>query len=207
MQGEVCIASNKIYLAFEQTEWRPTFLTVVDRTLWPKIKNECMRRYVRIHLPHMLFRFGTLFSRKLTYWRSLPTATSDPSEENRFSPDAAMGMHGGFSVTFENLQLAHYLGLNPIYIIGCDHYYAGESDVTVEKVVESKASNHFHPDYRKPGEVVSPASIQGMNRAYEHARTYADLNGLKIFNATRGGHLEVFERRDLDQLLDETREN
>ncbi len=201
LQGEVCVASNKIYLAFDQTKWRPSFITVVDEILWPKIKDECLRRYSRIHLPHMLCGVGALFNRRLTYWRSLPPAKTEPKTELRFSPDVAIGMHGGFSVTFENIQLANYLGLNPIYIIGCDHYYGGESDVVSGRVVEAKVANHFHPDYRKAGELVNPAPIEGMNRAYEHARVYADLNRVKIYNATRGGHLEIFERRDLDEVL------
>ncbi len=32
-------------------------------------------------------------------------------------------------------------------------------------------------------------------------KKYADKNGVKIFNATRGGMLEVFERVDLDDMF------
>lgn len=201
LQGEVSIASNKIYLAFEKTRWRPTLLTVVDRVLWPKIKEDCLRQYPRVHLPHTLFTPRKLFERKLVYWQSLATATCDPKLDCMFSTDVATGMHGGFSVTFENLQLAVHLGLDPIYIIGCDHYYKGESNVTAESEVETKSANHFHPDYRKPGELVTPAYFDGINLAYEHARTFADQNGIQILNATRGGYLDVFERADFDSLF------
>ena len=36
-----------------------------------------------------------------------------------------------------------------------------------------------------------------MNKSYAAARKYADHSGIKIYNATRGGHLEVFERINL----------
>ena len=36
LENEICIASNKIYLAFDQTKWRPNFLTIADKILWKK---------------------------------------------------------------------------------------------------------------------------------------------------------------------------
>jgi hypothetical protein len=40
-----------------------------------------------------------------------------------------------------------------------------------------------------------------MIEAYREAKKYADLHNIKIYNATRGGMLEVFERVDLDKVL------
>ena len=37
--------------------------------------------------------------------------------------------------------------------------------------------------------------------AYQSAKKYADAHGIKIYNATRGGNLEVFERVDFDSLF------
>ena len=39
--------------------------------------------------------------------------------------------------------------------------------------------------------------------AYEAAEKYTESKGIKIYNATRGGMLEVFERVDLDSLFEE----
>lgn len=36
---------------------------------------------------------------------------------------------------------------------------------------------------------------------YQCAKIEADRLGVKIYNATRGGMLEVFERVDLDEIL------
>jgi len=40
-----------------------------------------------------------------------------------------------------------------------------------------------------------------VERAYKTAKKYADRHGVKIYNATRGGNLEVFERVDFDTLF------
>ena len=40
-----------------------------------------------------------------------------------------------------------------------------------------------------------------MTKAYEAFRRYADENGIKVKNATRGGKLEIFERVDFDSLF------
>jgi len=37
--------------------------------------------------------------------------------------------------------------------------------------------------------------------AFEKAKEYADGHGIKIYNATRGGKLEVFERVNFDDLF------
>ena len=94
-----------------------------------------------------------------------------------------------------------HLGLNPIYIIGCDHYYVGEENAQDGELVAHSSSNHFHPNYRSAGEKVNPAPIEQMNCAYSHARAYCDQHNIRIFNATRGGHLEIFERIDFEDAL------
>ena len=37
--------------------------------------------------------------------------------------------------------------------------------------------------------------------AYEKLEEYAKKHGYHVYNATRGGYLEVFERADLDEVL------
>ena len=39
--------------------------------------------------------------------------------------------------------------------------------------------------------------------AYKSAKKYADSHGIRIYNATRGGKLEVFERIDFDSLFEQ----
>lgn len=204
IQDEVSIASNKIYLAYPHTPWRPTYYSVIDEMVWAKTKHELHEHFKEVIVPRTLDLRGCR-AQMLTYrYAGVVREYCDSKQEPLFSENMASGVFGGHTVTFDNLQLAVHLGLDPIYIIGCDHYYAGESD-TQEKVpvAASEVSNHFIPNYRQPGELVNPAPIEEMNRAYQHAAKYAWRSRVRIYNATRGGHLEAFPRADLDQVLDE----
>lgn len=204
LRKEVTIASNKIYLAFEEIDWRPTFYSVIDSLLWKKIQDSIGNFFSSVITSSDLF----LPSSGIVCYQfcRLPSSRRrrmqhKESPELAFSDDLRVGAYGGWTVTFENLQLAFHLGLNPIYLIGCDHCYAGEERAQPAVPVESSAENHFIKGYREPGELVNPAPIELMTEAYQVAESFASKNGRKIYNATRGGHLEVFERRSFDRLF------
>ena len=118
-----------------------------------------------------------------------------------FSENLVNGVWHGHSVTYENIQIAYHLGLNPVYLIGCDHNYAGEKNITEAVPVPSLRCNHFSDAYRDIGEFVNPAPIEKMTLAYEMAQSFAKKNNFNIFNATRGGYLDVFPRVDFDSIF------
>lgn len=200
LQDEITIASNKIYLAFEKTDWRPTYFTVCDALVWKKIKGEVHRFITNVHAASYLFGTPLKLRKRVRFWKFLHPR--DSQGELHFSKDLERGAFGGGTVTFENLQIAVHLGLNPIYIIGCDHFYSGEGEVKQdEAIVAGEVSNHFIKGYRKAGEKVNPAPVDEMNVGYARAREFADKEGIKIYNATRGGYLEAFERANFDELF------
>lgn len=197
LTGEITIASNKIYLAFEKTNWRPNYYTTADIILWDKIKHEVSKYFEYIHIPNYLEKDSI---KNVIYWNSKLMGI-----KKRFSNDMSISTYSGHTVTYENLQLAVHLGLNPIYLIGCDHNYPGEKSVKPGKPIkQSENQSHFIKGYRKAGETVLPASIIDMEISYNEAKKYAKKNNIKIFNATRGGYLEIFERKDLDDILKES---
>jgi hypothetical protein len=198
LRKSISIASNKIYLAFPDVAWRPTFFSCSDWLVWDKIQTEVPRHF---HNPLLLssFKSSTLppdavLMKNLGFFMTSRIG---------FSLNSAEGQYGGYTVTYNNLQTAVHLGLNPIYLIGCDHYYSGELTSSVGKplVMHKGQQNHFIPNYRSPGEIVNMAPIGIMNEAYNRARTVCETKGIRILNATRGGHLDVFERINLDDVL------
>ena len=95
-------------------------------------------------------------------------------------------------------RVGSLLGFREIYIIGCDNSYG------IEILKDGTIVNHNKQSYFEGSDAKSQkvaASTWQMNIAYEYARKYADANGIKIFNATRGGYLEAFERVDFDTLF------
>lgn len=212
LRNEITIASNKIYLAFPQVSWRPTVYTIADPLLWKKIFQEIPDEVGVVHLPQYIDPSGSS-AKVIKIWRVLSPAAGATREKDNsydgveFSSDICRGMHGSWTVTFDNLQFAAHLGISPIYLIGCDHYYAEEFNVEQNRpVVVGGVNNHFIENYRKPGELVNPAPIKLMERGYAEARRYSDRTGIDIMNATRGGFLEIFRRVDFESLFPMTAE-
>lgn len=206
LENEITIASNKIYLAFPHVAWRPTIYTVADPLLWVKIIHEIPDEIDTIHVPHYIDPAGVSAERIKTWKILSPAGEAREKDEEfsgvEFSSDICNGMYGSWTVTFDNLQIAAHLGLSPIYLIGCDHYYAEEYDVVQNRpVIAGDANNHFIANYRQPGEIVNPAPIKLMNRGYLEARIFSDRTGTEIINATRGGFLETFQRVDFESLF------
>jgi hypothetical protein len=203
IKDEVSIAANKVFLAFDKVSWRPNYVTVVDPLVWEKVQNEIWKHHDAVLIPSYLPELLN-GSEKAKTFRSLGNASDLWRKDHGiyFSGDFCKGAFGGYTVTFENLQLAVHLGLNPIYIIGCDHFYKGETKMPPNTpVVTRDASNHFLPGYRAAGEVVNPATIEEMDESFAQARAYSEGIGIQILNATRGGHLDVFNRVKFDDLF------
>ena len=79
-----------------------------------------------------------------------------------------------------------------------DHSYAltynADGTVSEDKTIRS----HFFED-KNANEVI--ASIVGMNQAYIRAREFCESNNIKIYNATRGGKLNWFDRITLEEAV------
>ena len=104
-----------------------------------------------------------------------------------FSEDVARVVYGGATVTYACIQIAVYMGFKEIYLLGVDCNYCKGSN-----------SNYFF--WEQKADVMNHKEDR-MVLSYESAREYADSHGIKIYNATRGGMLEVFERVEFDSLF------
>lgn len=205
LKDEVTIASNKIYLAFESTTWRPTFYTIADPLVWGKLEPIVFKYFKKVHLSGYLPFKKKIFS-GIKYWKTRGGIGNKEIEKdiNLFSANILDGLYTGATVTFENLQLAVWLGLNPIYIIGCDHNYKGEKENAQNQEVyahKEEQNNHFVKNYRTKGEIVNPAPLHIMNAAYKEAQKFTLKSNIKIYNSTRGGNLDIFERYDFDKVF------
>ena len=124
-----------------------------------------------------------------------------------FSDDCSRQVYSSGTVAYMMLQLAVYMGFKEIYLLGMDCSYSIErhSDGSVTRndvrdhnpFIQIKDEGNME-DLEKAGIF---AEIDRMMDGYKAAKQYADLRGIKIYNATRGGKLEIFERVDLEKLM------
>jgi hypothetical protein len=199
--NDIGFAFNKIYLAFDQTDFRPTYYIVEDVLMVDSVRDEVLKLQPFTKL--FPYDYEPIFrnsSNSLYYYWDIGLRLSKKPE---FHPNPFYIRSGG-TVTFTALQLAVFLGCNPIYLIGCDFSFSVPNQTIKhdnEVVISDGEKNHFHPDYRKQGEKWCAPKLDLQLEAYQAARRYADQHSIQIFNATRGGRLEVFERKDLDSVL------
>lgn len=95
------------------------------------------------------------------------------------------------------LAAAMYMKCNPIYLIGCDHNFVATSGLL----------NHFHGGNSVDIPLSTPKMEETFDKAgkvwrgYRRLRCIAERNGIEIYNATYGGELDVFDRKNFDDLF------
>ncbi|MDE5698664.1 MAG: DUF115 domain-containing protein [Lachnospiraceae bacterium] len=200
-QGEICFGVNMILGIFPQTKWRPDYYVVEDV--------ECITSFSDVifncNLPVMFLKDADgnceeqNFVCKEGMYRfhlSVPEWYHD-NELTEFSEEADGFVVSGHTVIYACMQFAVYMGFSELYLLGVDFDYGSDVD----------DSKYFTDDYlmgRKllPGTEYSKRyAVKFQLQAYEAARKYADSHNIKIYNATRGGKLEVFERVAFDSLI------
>jgi glycosyltransferase involved in cell wall biosynthesis len=207
LAGEVTFACNKIYLAFDRTQWRPTYYSLLDVLVAQNNAEAISKLDLTMFFSRSCRRY---FDKKQALWLTdlAPPVTATGARKYGFSEDAAIGVYGGFTVIYTLLQLAWYMGIREVYLLGVDfNFKFSEVDRTNETcahgdVLMSQGEiNHFHPDYRRKGETWTMPQLEKQRLAFSRARDFFEENGGKIYNASRETKLEVFERVSLDDVL------
>jgi len=208
LKNEITFASNKIYLAFKDTVWRPTYYTVVDDLIASNNIGEITSevdtlKFMPLHLKPLLGE------QENTLW--LKTKVQHLKNGNRtvtnFSEDCSKEIYAGATVTYFNLQIAYHMGIREVYLLGVDHYYpglhsmkkpAGKNEKFIE---EGNNKTHFVQGYNKTGEVNYLPDFKVQNEAYQTAYEFYKNHNGKIFNASRSTHLDVFPLAYIDKVL------
>ena len=96
-------------------------------------------------------------------------------------------------------MIASKSSIDKLGLLGMDQSFSIDIDGNGNIVEKKEIKNHSQilGDYPMRG----IANTALTNQAYMAAREYVDSHGITIYNATRGGKLEVFERVDFDKLL------
>ena len=191
LHGEYTFSMNSITKIFPRTSWRPTFYLIQDEAGYVKLEKDLQTYKLenRFASDRMIDQLK-LKEKFIIYPIDMlnhPANGIHTAPKYFFSDNAYAIVYDGFTVTYSAMQLAVYMGFKEIYLLGCDCNYSGE------KI-------HF-VHYDKQRTFVPPNTEQDMISAYREAKRYADEHGIKIYNATRGGKLEVFERVDFDELM------
>ena len=185
--GETTFACNSLIKLFGEIPFTPTYYFAQDNKIILDNKDEITKyngtRFVKAHYA------GRYHIKGVTYYNML-----FPQEPIGFSNEISKVVYSGQTVTYSMIQFAAYMGFKEIYLIGVDcNYSSGNSVITQE--------SYFDPRLFNSGRSYAAPEVDTNLLAYARAREVCDKQGVKIYNATRGGKLEVFERADLDDIL------
>lgn len=212
---EECVwGFNKIYRLFDRIAWRPKFYVTNDQRLTQNISKEINVLINQLHestffFPDYFFPKEVNNNNGNVYWyHEIPFNSQNCSKSILFSLDPSKYIVNTSTVTIAGLQLAAYLGFNPIYLIGCDTSYSIPTTVNFEN--ENTAllistldddTNHFSNNYSGIGDKWSVPNVPLMVTQYMEAKKALEATNVKVFNATVGGELEVFPRVDFESLF------
>jgi hypothetical protein len=211
LSGELTFACNKIYLAFDQTHWRPDYYAVTDLLVAEQQCAHIAEQTSTKFFPDTLR--VVLRETRAAFVRSLPLL----SAQGHFSTNLMRGYYEGATVLHFLLQLAYFMGIREVYMLGLDFSFstpnandASPRDATTrgalhipaaELLVGQGETNHFHPAYRPTGELWVAPNLDKSRRAFIAAREAFRKADGQIWNASRKTRLDVFPRVDLDAVL------
>lgn len=212
LENEYTFGVNGIFYKTDETGFRPTFYMVEDY----HVIDDNLSRINAYEAPFRFF--PSIYKKKIrkrenTFFFRADLGFYRPGhpwyERPRFSKDFASIAYCGQSVTYLNLQLAYYLGFTEVYLIGMDFsYQIRKTDRKAEGITLISGDddiNHFHPDYFGKGKKWHDPKLENVAKSYVLAKEIFERDGRKIYNATIGGELEIFERRDYYTLLESKR--
>jgi hypothetical protein len=213
-EGENMWCTNRAYLLFDRVSWRPKFYTGVDRRVIPDIANELNELAEQLpdttfFWPIVFFQDGVIRDHNRAFWFHEKTVDESRYPEAVFSEDCVDYVVHPRTVTISAIQLASYLGFNPIYLIGCDTNYVIPAATTILEEGDSHRltstadndPNHFDARYFGAGKKWHAPHPEKMIEHYRCIRRFCDSKGTKIINATVGGMLEEFPRMDYREVL------
>lgn len=201
LENEITIASNRNYLIWEKMGFIPTFFTVEDALVannWSDEINSLQNTFKIF--PRDLSDDLQLSNDNGVYVKFIRDQTVFPS----FSLDVSSKAFWGGTVSVFNLQLAYFLGFKEIYLIGLDHSYTVKQSGDSIKLNSEQlnSDNYIHPSYMEKGKLMYSPNVERMEMGYVKANEILKQNNVKVFNATVGGNLEVFDRVDYSKLFD-----
>lgn len=206
LRNEISFSCNKIYLAFNETQWRPTVYSIIDRLVAEDLKDI-------VHTVDAIKIFSSVAKtfmdnkKDIRWLKDLPSPTVDRKRQSNFSKDISIGTYGGHSVVYTLMQIAYHMGIQELYLIGLDFNFerskdTGERTSANEAILEQGSeTNHFHPDYRKKHALWTEPRLDIMYDAFACAKKAFEDDGRIIINASRSTKLDLFQKADFDTLF------
>lgn len=193
LKDEYTFGMNSIVKLFSKTEWRPTYYVISDALVYKYLKDDVnFKEQKNKFISSDIVKVEKISDEDIAYYVD-GYGYFKHGHAIEFSDNAYTKVLAGGTVTYDVLQLAAYMGFKEIYLLGCDSDYNGPQKHFAEYLDKNSKLNGIN------------FNISHFFESYKVAQRYCENHDTKIYNATRGGKLEVFPRVDFDSLFDENK--
>ena len=197
LKDEYTFGVNAIYTNYERMGFFPNFLVIEDVFVAEDRADE-LNALKSSHKFFGNYLSYCLENDDVSHRLNVEFNYGNHIDSPRFSRNSLRKIYVGGTVTYLCMQLAYFMGFTEVYLIGFDHSYkinktvARASNTLISTVDDDP--NHFSNSYFGKNKRWHDPNVERMERSYIVAKREFELDDRKIFNATAGGNLEVFER-------------
>ena len=199
--NEITFAFNRIYHIFPHTNWRPSYYISQD----DKMLRGCVREVDAIpsKIKFIPTEFKWYYGIKVKDASYFHLQNPMEGELSLFSDRIDRCIYNSNTVVISAIQIAIFMGIKEIYLIGVDHHFHTSINSTGEIIVDEKAKDYFSDEYNKDKSNLYIPNIDKSTQDFMAIKAYSEKRCVTINNATRGGALEVFPRVSFDSLFGE----
>ena len=194
LQNEYTFCMNSFCKVLDNTSFSPTFYGIQDVQVYNNMRdiiNDKFKSKNNVLIADRITRKygieGNWIVFPLCYSYNSYNRWFNNVFKAKFSDNAYRIVYDEFSITHSLIQIAIYMGFKKIYLLGADCSFSKESLHFVDHGIVDTQLNTSRD-----------RNIAGYNVIKE----YCNSNGVEVFNATRGGALEVFPRVNFDELVE-----
>lgn len=194
LKNEDTIGVNSISLLYSQTSWRPTYYVCTDSVYFEKIYRSYQMNMEMISEKDVFLNECNSKlvpkSNKIHYLSFSNWNRVSDFADVKYTENLVHGIYAFGTVTNIAIIIAIYMGYKDIYILGADcsnfnqHFKNDVSDCEKDQVYLDN---------------VTKVQLLG----YKAIKKETEKKAIHIYNVTRGGALEVFPRRKLEDVINE----
>ncbi|MCT4685397.1 MAG: hypothetical protein N4A39_16875 [Roseicyclus sp.] len=188
------IGMNKIDLLYDRTVWRPELIVCTNNIVVQQHQHVFAQSEIPVFLAwKSRFMMKDENRKRVRFF--------DLKSSNAFSTNAVQGLGSSATVTYIALQMAYWMGADPVIIFGVDHSFKFAGDKSTYQKREGADLNHFDPNYFKAGTVWGTPDLDQSEIDYTLARQAFEADGRRVLDATIGGQLDIFPKISLDEAI------
>lgn len=189
IKGEKSFGVNSIVLAYDKTEWRPTFYGLQDKGAYERLEDKILASRDQIEEMFCGISVPALSPKvkcSCCYYRLnlLDHDRRGTDHRNKCDKNVDRFVYDGHSITYSMMEIAMYMGFQEIILLGVDCDYSGKQ-MHFASYTDNKVMN----------------AAENMYKSYCEMKKYAEKEGIRIMNASRGWKLDVFECVKLEDII------